>query len=617
MRSLPLAAALVAAVLTLVAAPASAAEYTVAQCDQRHEGFNDTNFVRSNAGDYAFGKHCGERAGSRALEIRSISGAPAGHRGAMVWSAPAGTTLSAVRVAANLRRDSGHRARLGFIDSGGAELQRIATGRDQAGGFELHSQSAGRRGIAGFQAELVCGAPERCPRSEQARTWVRDLRLTLRDDLPPGVSPTGDLLSGAWLRGERSLQAALTDRGSGVRRFELRVGGRPVEPTQTFECEVVAGTALAAAMRPCAPSRSVSAALDTREAPFVDGVNVAHLCVRDFGPSGNETCEQLEIRVDNSAPTAAFRRPDRRDPEMIEAVLSDPHSGVAAAEIAYQPVGGGPWRELDATVAGGRARARVDSASEPPGRYRFRLRAQDRAGNSMETLRRGDGSAMVLRFPLRARSRLSARLQPHGGRQPYGTRPSVSGRLRGEGRPLARQRVEVVERFAPGSRRQQRVRTVRTDSRGRYRSRLAAGPSRRVRVHFPGSRTQLPARSASKRVAISGSARLGVSRRRVRAGERVGFTGRVGMRGALVPARGKVVELQVRERGSRRFRTVRQALHTDRRGRVRVGYSFNRFYRRAVRFQFRLRVTPQAGWPYRAPAHSRSRSLTVLPRGQR
>lgn len=608
-------AVLAAAALVIPPASASAAEYTVAQCDQRQEGFADARFVRTNAGDYAFGKHCGERVGSRALEIRSISGAPAGHRGALIWSAPPGTELAAISAAANLRRDGGHRARLGFVDEGGAELERIASGRDEAGGFERHSRSVSRRGVTGFQAELICGDPDRCARSEQARVWVRDVRLTLRDDLVPEISPGGELLSGGWLNGRRSFEAELSDRGSGVRRFELRVGSRTIAPTRTFECDVVAGTALAAAMRPCASPRGVSAAIDTRSAPFRDGVNVAELCVRDYGPSGNEACGEHEIKVDNTAPTAAFRRPSRRDPELIEAAVFDPHSGVAAAKIAYQPIGGGRWRELETSIGGGRAHARVDSSSAPSGRYRFRIQVWDRAGNSTETLRRADGSRMVLRFPLRGRSRITSRLRPRGGKLPYGTRPSVSGRLRGGRRPLVHEQVEVVERFAPGARRRQRVRTVRTDSHGRYRARLAAGPSRRVRVRFAGSRTRLPARTAGKKVAISGSARLGVSRSRVSAGERVGFTGRVGMRGAVVPARGKVVELQVREQGSRRFRTVRQALHTDRRGRVRVGYSFNRFYRRPVRFQFRLRVTPQAGWPYRAPAHSRSRTLTVLPRG--
>ncbi|MBK5118245.1 MAG: hypothetical protein JJE23_15200, partial [Thermoleophilia bacterium] len=117
-----------------------------------------------------------------------------------------------------------------------------------------------------------------------------------------------------------------------------------------------------------------------------------------------------------------------------------------------------------------------------------------------------------------------------------------------------------------------------------------------------------------RRLAVEGMAKLRIARKRVAAGERARFIGRVGALGARIPAPGKVVELQVREPGAARFRTVGDALHTGRLGRVRAGYRFRRFYRRPTRFEFRLKVTRQAGWPYRAPTHSRARKLTVVPR---
>lgn len=614
MRSPAVVGLAVALLATASAAPARAdAEYTAAQCDDRNPDHADAGFIRSNGGDYAFRKHCDRSGDERALAVRSLSGAPRGHRGAITWRAPEGTSVVGVKVAADLRRDGGHSARLGFIDTAGGERTRIASGADQPGGFEVHERRLGT-GAAAFQAELTCAAADRCPRSEQARTRVRDLRLTIRDDTDPEVLPAGDLLAAGWVRGARSLRAALTDVGSGVRRFELLVGGRPVVPTQSFGCAAIPGTALAATLRPCASSRSVSAAIDTAAAPFADGDNSLALCARDFGRDANQTCERRRLRIDNAAPLAAFRRSDRRDPELIEAAVSDAHSGVEAATIAYQRVAGGRWREQSAALVAGRARIRVDSAALPAGRYRFRVRVRDQAGNTIEATRTEDGSPLVLGFPLRGSSRISARLRPSGRGVPYGTRPIVRGRLRGGGGPVAGARVEVVERFAPGSRRERRMRAARTDRRGRYNARLGAGPSRTVRVRYPGSRRLLPSSSPPRAIPITGAARLAISRARVPAGGRVRFRGRVGRLGAEVPAGGKLVELQVRERGSLRFRTVRQALRTDRRGRVRTGYSFDRFYRRPVRFQFRLRVTPEAGWPYRAPAHSPPRTLTVVPR---
>ena len=105
-----------------------------------------------------------------------------------------------------------------------------------------------------------------------------------------------------------------------------------------------------------------------------------------------------------------------------------------------------------------------------------------------------------------------------------------------------------------------------------------------------------------------------ISRKRVAAGGLVRFTGRVGTAGARVPAPGKVVELQVREPGQGRYRTVGQALHSGRTGKVRTSYRFGRFYRKPARFKFRFKVTRQADWPYRAPTHSRAKRLVVVPR---
>jgi hypothetical protein len=90
----------------------------------------------------------------------------------------------------------------------------------------------------------------------------------------------------------------------------------------------------------------------------------------------------------------------------------------------------------------------------------------------------------------------------------------------------------------------------------------------------------------------------------------------VGTFGAAM-GRGKLVELQVRGGGIRRYRTIRQAFRTDPGGRWRMRYRFDRFYRRPTRFRFRVEVTPEAGWPYLTPAVSRSRVLTVLPRRKR
>jgi hypothetical protein len=91
------------------------------------------------------------------------------------------------------------------------------------------------------------------------------------------------------------------------------------------------------------------------------------------------------------------------------------------------------------------------------------------------------------------------------------------------------------------------------------------------------------------------------------------FRGSVGTLGAAL-TRGKLVELQVKGGGIRRYRTVRQAFRTDPRGRWSLRYGFDRFYKRPTKFRFRLKVSREGGWPYLAPSVSRSRTLQVVPR---
>ncbi len=351
-------------------------------------------------------------------------------------------------------------------------------------------------------------------------------------------------------------------------------------------------------------------------APFTDGANALRVCAYDYGSGGAPGCVNRTIHVDNAAPELAFSdRRDRDDPELIRAAAADRHSGLAAGTIAYRPRAGGAWRELPTRLAGGHLQARVDSSSEPPGAYLFRAFAADRAGNRSISTSRADGSAMVVDFPLRERTRLRASI---GGRRRaeagYRSRPVLEAVLRdGEGEPVGDQEVELTERFAPGSSLAPVGRTLTTDGRGRIRARLSRGPSRTVAVGYAGSRRYLGAAADPVVLAVRGSARLDPIPRRVRAGRRVVFAGRIGVYGTAMP-HGKLIELQVRGGGVPRFRTVGRAFRTDSRGRWRMRYRFDRFYSEPTRFRFRLRVSRERHWPYLTPTVSRMRDLVVRPR---
>lgn len=596
-------------------APAAAGEYTVLQCAAAHPGIEDARFDRINGADYGFGKHCTDAAEANSLQVRSITSAQAGRGGRISWLAPAGTRLVGVDVQARLRRDGGHQARLVYLDSTGALGGQLAAGSDAPSAFaRFAARPTGGR--AGFAALLSCEERDGCPQSDQARLWIRDVRLTLHDDVAPAVVLSGSLLAPGWRRGSHPLAARLSDSGSGLRSVVATVNGRPIGLDAVWSCATAAGTSLATRMQPCATSRSIGATLDTGRAPFVDGANVVRVCGRDFGAPPQQGCTQKLLFADNSAPAGSFDGPPAvEDPELIEATVTDAHSGLAGASIAYRPLAGGEWKTLPTSRSGSALNARVDSGAEEPGRYLFRIAATDAAGNTASITRRADGREMVLAFPLKAATSVSGSIAGPA-RVGYGERPLFSGALRAADGPLpAGETVIVSERFDPGSSPAVRDHRVRTDANGRFELRLSAGPSRRVVVGYAGSRRLQPSASAAaSRLTVDGRASLKLSARRVRAGRRVRFVGGVEHLGAALPAAGKLVELQARERGSKRWRTIRQAVRTDERGRLRSAYRFGRFYTEPTVYRFRLKVTPENGWPYRSPTFSAGRRLRVLPR---
>lgn len=614
------AAVLAACAVLLVAGldpPAAAAgRYEVAQCDRANRAFADAGFDRVNGGDYGFLYRCEEDEDGNSLQIRPITGSQRGRYGRISWQAPPGSRIVAVTAEARLRNDAGHVARLSFLDGAGAEVGRIATGGEDATGFTGYGRALGDGGRAGFAATLACEQARGCPASDQAKAWLRSVRLTVDDRTVPVPTAGGSLGSPGWHRGTGTVVAAASDQGSGVRRISVTVNGVAVAPSQTVPCDVIAGSPQVRRLRPCPPSYSAQAGADTTARPFADGANELRVCAFDYGRDATPGCATRTVHVDNSPPALAFAAAeDRADPELIRARVLDRHSGVATASISYRPLAGGAWRELPSRIVGGELQARVDSAAEPPGPYVFRATATDVAGNHAVSTGRIDGSPMVVDFPLRDRTRLRAAV---GGRERaeigYGSRPRIEAVLRGEnGEPMGGADVELVERFAPGSSLEPVGRTLTTDARGRISARLTRGPSRTVAVRYEGSRRYLGSDAAPVVVAVRGAARLDPLPARIRAGRRVVFRGSIGAYGAALP-KGKLVELQARGGGLRRFRTVGHAFRTDGRGRWRMRYRFDRFYTEPTRFRFRLRVTRERRWPYLAPALSPARTLVVRPR---
>jgi hypothetical protein len=591
------------------AAPASAAggTYDVVQCHPLHRGIPDAR-ISDNAA-YAVRQGCPDEDSDHAIRIDNIGAASDGQAGRVRWNAPPGTGIVAVTLGVRLRRDAGHKARVYMADGQLRETARVATGTNAGTGWTSESWS----GPAQDQlvVSLQCDDPGDCPRSDEAKAWVRNIRVTLKDFEDPEVEVGGTLLADGWLRGTHGLSVRSTDAGGGVSEVKTGINGIAL-PTPSL-CERLPDSELWARFAPCAFGNTNQRSVGTTSLPFEDGANALSICAAD--PAGNTACLSRTLLIDNSSPLLRFQPQQADDPELIRVNSEDPHSGIAEGTISYRAVGATDWTPLLTQRNPGSLTARVDSASEPPGEYEFMVEATDVAGNESSTTLREDGTPMRLAFPLRSGVDLEARLTPGGGpvqTLEYGEASRATGRLTtAAGEPMAGAEVVVDEYFGEGALIDHRIRTVVTDENGRWSSKLPAGPSRSVTATYAGDQRYLDADEAVGRLAVQTGARFATSRARVPEGQKVSFEGRVGRKGARIPSRGKLIQLQYHDPTSKRWFTVRNAFYTDSRGHYRFGYKFGRHYLENVKIRFRLRVMPESNWPYKA-VNTRARRVIIV-----
>jgi len=608
-----LAAAFAVALLAVVGAPeqatAAGQTYTVMQCARANRAAQDARL--SDAHSYFARDACGA-SGEHAVKIDNVARATHGAAGKARWSTRT-TTLGivGVDVTAKLRRHRGHAARLWMADGDGRQTGRIGSGKTGAASYRHYHWQTQGRGQRELIASLSCELRGGCPRSDEAHNWVRNLHLTVADYSDPLLSTGGAILAAGWRRGTEDLGTGGSDAGSGLRGIVATVDGTHFL-SRGANCAVIPGSAFATTIEPCPPALSTSSTLiNTAAPPFHDGRDAVSICAIDF--AGNRTCQSRTVAIDNTPPTLAFTDSQiPNDPELIRAPVFDATSGVAGGRIYYRAVGSTTWQPLATQVRGGELETRVNSTSVAPGPYEFVARATDRAGNSRSTTWRQDGQPMVLTFPLKSGVSLSGYLGggAHHKTVAYRRRSHVGGRLTDRrGHPLAGQQVTVVEHFGSGALIAQRVRTVETNSHGRWRERIPGGPSRRITATYAGSPRYIGDRAGVGRLSVKTKAGLRLSRHRVPEGKRVVFKGHVGHYAARIPSGGKLVELQVK--ADHGWTTVRHAIHTNANGKYRLRYRFARFYTSNVRYRFRAKVLREPGWPYKAPSKSKSQKLVV------
>jgi hypothetical protein len=386
---------------------------------------------------------------------------------------------------------------------------------------------------------------------------------------------------------------------------------------------------------------------------------------RAIDGAGNSSARHAApVRVDRTPPeTVAFEAPDPADPTLVRVVVADATSGVAGGRIELRRAGG-DWRGVATSLDGGRLVTRLDDATLRAGAYELRAVVSDVAGNEAVGTRRADGAPAALTLPLRRRTIVSVRRSGRtlharltaSGRPLAGREVTLAQRLRDRtswravcGRTVV---IAAADRAAAGSSAAAASagasaaaasagasaggRTVviaaadraaagasaaaassglaassaaadgcalRTDAAGRVEVRLPGGPSRTLRVSFPGDALLLPAHGKA-RVRTLARARFRAAPRTVPAGGATRFSGR--LLGGHVPRAGKLVELQARVvAGWRTFATLR----TDRRGRFHHTHRFTPAAGGRT-YWFRLRVRREAAYPFES-ATTRPLSVRV------
>lgn len=617
---------------------------------EQHAPITRTHYeaCRLPDGECAVGAEDGE--GGRVVQID----APApGTYGVRIWleDAAGNVGLASSSVGTVLKFDDGVPGRAhvaappGWLNSAQAENVSIGFGLEPDGNEPLS-------GIAGYSVSIDGSQPdETIEVAGQAPNFNPD-------PLPEGVTPVA-------ARAISSSGVAASTAGSALIKIDrspptVRAEGLPdsgrwhrqdvLGQIVSVDQPALSGVDPAPLGRPVAEGAYLTDRLDgslkeTRgERASVPITTDGHhtLTYRAFDAAGNGSVQkEVEFKIDGTAPVGSFRALDPRDPRQLRVDVADATSGVEDGRIEYRREGESGFERLATTRGEGILSARLEDQGLPAGRYELRAVVTDVAGNEAVIDTWAGGAAATLGMPLRSEARVtvvrdiptakrcgkaaSARRGKGKRRQAtarrkcrreslskmppelgYGKRAGSTGRLTtGQGAPIADAPV-IVEGRARSGAAFVPLGTARTDGQGKFRFKIPAGPSRTVRYRYDGTNTIKPA-VAQLVTKVRAAARLKASRRRLRNGQAVRFSGR--LPGRPIPSAGKLVALQAKV--GRRWRTFATP-RANAKGVFRHRYRFTATTG-VRRYAFRALVAREAAYPYE---RGLSPTLTVTVRGR-
>ena len=283
----PLAAAVSAAALALAsAAPAHAGTYDVKAC---YGPFGNASWGAEVSSPYAtaYANCPGEGIVAR------MSGAPTGNApyatGARnVFTAPPGTR--AIRFQANVNQIAERGWAAGLVDSTPRWLWcNSCTTWTPYSHFDVWMNSPQ------LFAQVTCGNPAGCPRQRlEGLMAMRDVIVTVEDNIPPGVAITGgSVTAGGWRSGSQDVQYSAWD-SSGIRFVEFIVDGQ-VRSAYGGRCNEVTS-------RPCEDAGGTSVL--GSDAFGLDGRHTVSIRVLDA--AGNRSETRHDVLVDRTSPGQAL-----------------------------------------------------------------------------------------------------------------------------------------------------------------------------------------------------------------------------------------------------------------------------------------------------------------------
>jgi hypothetical protein len=397
----------------------------------------------------------------------------------------------------------------------------------------------------------------------------------VRDERRPQVIARGPLVAPGWQTGDPALSFGASDP-VGIRQLRVLVDGAEIHAVRP-PCDYTA-------MAPCGQVAERALAFGAR---VPDGRRT--LTVEAVDTAGNVTRVDRSVTVDRNAPALSF--PPAKGRRRIVVDAPDAGSGTVGGTIEVRRRGQ-RFRALATALRGRRLVARL------AGRSRTGLTIRASATDAVGHRATATGSPVRLRAGFGRRVRASVRRGLQRG-------AVVRGRLRAfGGRPLPGRRITVIQTVRADGARPAVAGTAITGRSGRFRVRVPAGASRLLRVRSPGI-GGLIAAQRTLHVRVPWSSTLRIDPPRIAPGGRIRLSGRLRLRGAVLPPSGTRVELQAFDRG--RWRVFATTVARAPRGAWRASY---RFGTRSGSYRIRVRIPHDGSIPYDR-GYSRAKTVVV------